>query len=44
MIKYKGGDDMRYAKKMDNLTTCDGCGNDCHNLSGFCQDCQSPDW
>ena len=26
------------------LPTCDGCGNECHNGSQICKDCQTPDY
>ena len=36
-------EDTRFAEKMKSLTNCDACGGDCHNASGFCSDCRTPD-
>ena len=35
---------MRFSEKMEEFTTCDACGGECNNASGFCLDCQTPDW
>jgi len=29
---------------IQELPTCDGCGNECHNASKICQDCKTPDY
>ena len=36
--------ERRFADMMEEQTTCEGCGGPCKNGSGFCRDCQSPDW